>query len=250
MKDCREFEFQIALEVGGDLSPQESSRLHRHLFDCGACSRYAEGMRADLNLVRTLNQGESEFDDILLDDLRHSVMTQVGAQSAGMSSWRRFFQRLDWRYATVAVAILIVLWTSLSFLRRPSTLQRQGVIQQQAHDANPGLEGLVNKKQGPHDPSLLRLERQRAASETSPNSLYRHADLTRRNSKSMRTSETRLMAQENAKSSMINSTEGFESIPVVAQQEKTRLEIHTRDANVRIIWLLNIESKPLVSKEG
>lgn len=250
MSDCRKFESQIALDVSGDLSHQKSILLRGHLAECDACRQYAEEMRDQRRLLRTLRQDENEFDDTLLTGLRHSVMTRVGAQSGMVFSWRRLFQRFDWRYATVAIAILIITLSGLSFFWHPSSIRKQGVSPPQVSGMNPIPDALVDKKNGMNKLNSLKPGGPMRAAIAHKNNLPRRRVPTNGNPNSMRTPGTSGMAQGNMESSTANLTEEFKPSPVVAQQEKTRLEIHTQDANVRIIWLLNIESKPLVSKKG
>lgn len=54
--NCRDWEERIALYAGGDLGPQESSAVERHLEGCGECRGFAQGIADSLALVRAAHE--------------------------------------------------------------------------------------------------------------------------------------------------------------------------------------------------
>ncbi len=50
--NCRDWEEQLALHVGGDLAPKEAAEVERHLAGCAGCQVFWSGMKESLELLQ------------------------------------------------------------------------------------------------------------------------------------------------------------------------------------------------------
>ena len=114
---CRRYEDWLALEAGGDLSPERAAELARHMSECGNCRRAAEELRASLAALRAIHR--SPVAEERLDAARAAVLAELRTASA-LSARRRWVvpQWLAPRWAAaglaMALAVTIAFWNTRS----------------------------------------------------------------------------------------------------------------------------------------
>ena len=114
---CRRYEEWLALEAGGDLSPERAAELSRHMSECGNCRRAAEELRASLAELRAFHR--SPVAEQRLDTVRAAVLSELRTANA-LSARRRWVvpQWLAPRWAVVGLvitlAVTIAFWNSRS----------------------------------------------------------------------------------------------------------------------------------------
>lgn len=114
---CRRYEDWLALEAGGDLSPERAAELARHMSECGNCRRAAEELRASLAALRAFHR--SPVAEERLDAARAVAFAELRTGSAS-SAWRRWVttQWLAPRWAVaglaMALAVTIAFWNTRS----------------------------------------------------------------------------------------------------------------------------------------
>lgn len=114
---CRRYEEWLALEAGGDLSPERAAELSRHMSECGNCRRAAEELRASLAELRAFHR--SRVAEQRLDTVRAAVLSEL--RTANALSARRRWVVPQWftpRWAVaglaMALAVTIAFWNSRS----------------------------------------------------------------------------------------------------------------------------------------
>ena len=114
---CRRYEDWLALEAGGDLSPERAAELARHMSECGNCRCAAEELRASLAALRAFHR--SSVTEKRLDAARAVTLAELRTGSAS-SAWRRWLtpQWLAPRWAVaglaMALAVTIAFWNTRS----------------------------------------------------------------------------------------------------------------------------------------
>ncbi|HZS05036.1 MAG TPA: zf-HC2 domain-containing protein [Blastocatellia bacterium] len=111
--NCQKYEQLIALYVEGDLAERESAKVASHLTLCEPCHQFADDLRESQHALRAARA--DEFSEAMLADLRRSVMSEITLRPAANGFWSQFFRPLRWQYATL-VAVLVLLAGSGAWL--------------------------------------------------------------------------------------------------------------------------------------
>ncbi len=83
--NCKDYEMEIALWVGGDLSPDQIPRVERHVAACSGCAQLAHELRA---LRRELSAiQEAEITDGDLASVRRNVLNRISRRRAAVLPW-------------------------------------------------------------------------------------------------------------------------------------------------------------------
>lgn len=102
--NCSEWEEQIALYLGGDLTSEESSEVKRHLGDCLGCQVFASGLKESMALLQGLHH--EPIDTAHFAAVRARVMSEL---EGGRHSW----WRTAWVYGLAASAAALFLLLAL-----------------------------------------------------------------------------------------------------------------------------------------
>jgi hypothetical protein len=103
--NCEQFERLIALQIEGDLPGSQQFMVSKHLSTCGSCHRFAEEIRDSQTALHGYTG--QDFDESLLAEIRHSVMSQIHSGEIALSRWERiagWFGILDFRHFIWAVS--------------------------------------------------------------------------------------------------------------------------------------------------
>lgn len=107
---CRRYEDWLALEAGGDLSPERAAELSRHMSECGNCRRAAEELRASLAALRAFHR--SPVPEERLDAARAVAFAELRTGRAS-SAWRRWatpqWLAPSWAAAGLAMALVVTI---------------------------------------------------------------------------------------------------------------------------------------------
>ncbi|HSB09045.1 MAG TPA: zf-HC2 domain-containing protein [Blastocatellia bacterium] len=128
--NCRRVRKLIPLYVEDDLAPSAASRIAAHLEWCGRCNWLADEYKESQSWLHTLTP--PEFDEALLDDVKHGVLTEIAAtrQRPSMLAllaqhWGRR-QVLALSAAVLMIFALVVLYVYQARLRVDSALEAAG----------------------------------------------------------------------------------------------------------------------------
>ena len=98
--NCANREEQIALYMGGDLTPVEAKEVERHLAECPGCQVFASGMRDSLKVLRDAHR------EGVTEAALAAVRTRVWSELAPR---RRPLWRSPWVYGLAAAALLLAM---------------------------------------------------------------------------------------------------------------------------------------------
>ena len=156
---CKKFERLISLYVEGDLSGREERKLGDHLAACPVCSQFAEEVRENQRLVKTVYR--RPVDAALLREVRRRVMAEV---QVGRRYPMRWFDwvlptRWSWPYASAGIGITLMLGGLGWWLATPVDELQVAVISppEQRQDRDQFSAGITedpaaSRDKGAHDP--------------------------------------------------------------------------------------------------
>ncbi|HEX3143821.1 MAG TPA: zf-HC2 domain-containing protein [Pyrinomonadaceae bacterium] len=239
--NCRQIEKYLPLYAGHDLSGSREQLLAAHLQSCGACTEALADFQNARELMQTFSA--PSFSDEVYAEIRKSVWRQIESESrptlfAAVAAW--FQPRLVWSAAAALVVTLSVVGVYVvaqKFTVRPKAIA--GVPQ----IVLPPLNGAgENGGSNSAPPEPLRRPRQ--------------ADVQKRQQRPVRTvaPDRSIAAGAYSPDGQVPKVES--SSPVIGADDvdlgsgSLRMELQTRDPNIRIIWFTQGDSKPVAHSKG
>lgn len=233
--NCQSAEQLIPLFSGGDLKSQEAERVRLHLENCAHCCQVAEEFAASQAWLSEF--AAPEFDEAVFADLRASVRREIQAtEERGRRSW------IDWllprwnpRLAFAAVAVLILLAGLAAVVYRTKPSSRETTV----------AGGEKPKTAMTPLPPTPQIEQGQAFAGVPP----KLSPANRQGHKSQRLTPdvkalltesptTDLTAQsQNVPSPTTEPAANSDLTASVSEREMLRIELQTKDPNIRIIWL-------------
>jgi Putative zinc-finger len=261
--NCQKYEQLIALYVEDDLPRREAAKVANHLTLCEPCHRFADELRESQNALRTARA--DEFSEAMLADLRRSVMGEITLRPAANGFWSHFFRPLRWQYAVLAGLLALLAVSAMFYWRKPDTANQQAVNGRNNPGPgepvqNPGAGG--NDVGGKNDtfhrhdsrpaPHLKFVRKGRPdAGSNSPEAQNQMAVITKLPEMNPPTPSLLPNVESPAPAETLppaNSSGEAEPAPAT-DDSKIRMEIQTRDPNVRIIWFVNKEPRRAAETE-
>lgn len=213
--NCRRVQDLIPLYVGGDLKESRASEVASHLDSCDVCRGVLDDFASSQQWARTAS--EPDFNGAFFDDLRASVFARIDSEKARPSFFHLVKERILLRPALIATVALIVIAASVVLYiysgktghdSDKSVAAREEKPREEPTAAPPEKETIRKPRpHRPHKPDVA----------NAPGSNPPAGQLVAEN-----TNRTRI---ERKKEWTENSSEGM-----------TRIEFHTSDPNIRIIW--------------
>lgn len=241
--NCREIEKFLPLYAGHDLNARRQQLITAHLQSCTACSVAAAEYRDARNLLHDFEP--PAFSDEVYAEIRKRVWQQIEVESRGPSlfaaiaAW--FQPRLVWTAAALLVTLSVVgvYFTAKRFNVGPDEFANvpKTVLQPRNRAGETIVAGVSNPDKGTNGP--------------------RRADISRRPRK-----PGRMVAPDQTGSVAAYSPEAQvikieSSSPIVGKENldlgspaTLRMELQTKDPNIRIIWFTQRDSKPVAHSKG
>jgi hypothetical protein len=245
--NCREIEKFLPLYAGHDLSARREQSIAAHLQSCAACSAAAAEYREARDLLHAFTP--PAFSDETYAGIRQRVWEQIEIESGSPSlldaiaAW--FQPRLVW--TTVAALLVIVSVVGVYFsVKRFSVRQEAIAVVPETVPQSPDGPG----EEVAADP----------ANPDKKNTGPRRADIPRR-----QRGPGRLVAPDQAGSVVAYApdaqrTKSEPTSPIIGTEDPDlgsrasagtlRMELQTRDPNIRIIWFTQRDSKPVAHSKG
>jgi hypothetical protein len=205
--NCERVEPLLPLHAGGDLDDRQARAVAEHLLECARCAGLAEEHRASLE--RLLRYGPPELADEFYGEIRRSVLGEI-ARGPRPSVLARLSDLLfrERRLALAAASVLLVSCAALAVAtmgerRTGPAVWGGGEINAKAEPPAPPAPAPLRGDPGPPDVVRVRHE-PRAPKAVRPSRVRRSPDV-------VAGSDT-------------------------ADRPVQRIEIQTRDQNIRIIW--------------
>lgn len=240
--NCKQVEKLLPLYVGRDLAAGRERLVTAHLESCSVCSVAAGEYRRTRQLMQEF--APPAFSEDVYAGIRGNVWRQIEAQSGPPSlakvvaGW--FRPRLIWAVATAA--LIVVSMSGIYFVARQNMAQQEVVIN------TPSINRNVTKNQiaPPRESSTISPLASNGGVNRPRQVYIRHFD--RRGDRRRAPDRVdNLVAHTPDAASLpsagnsVDSTRASES-----QSGKTlRMELQTRDPNIRIIWFVPRATKPV-----
>lgn len=232
--NCNQVESLLPLYAGHDLDARTEGRISLHLQSCAACAGVAAEYRDTRQLLEDF--APPEFSDGTFAGMRQVVWRQIETESAAPSfsgligAW--FRPRLGW---AVVTAVLLVVFALGIYFMSDRRRGQQPVVNPQKMDAGNGQP----KQSAPPAFSLAASQgndSQRLPDQRPPQKRMQRTEVRDR------THSVAMIAASGPPGRLTTSTPNG-SIPsgaaVNSDAQKTlRLEIQTKNPNIRIIWLV------------
>ena len=237
---CRQIEKYLPLYAGHDLRGPREQLIAAHLQSCRACTEALADYQNARELMHTF--AAPSFSDEVYADIRKSVWRQIESESrptlfAALAAW--FQPRLVW---TAAAALLVTLSAvgvyvlAQKFTVRPKAVAGvPKIVLPPQHGF--GENGGSNSSQP---------ERPRP----------RQADMPKRQQRPVRIVAPDRSITARAYSPDVQVPKVESSSPIIGADNvdlgsgSVRMELQTRDPNIRIIWFTQSDSKPVAHSKG
>ncbi|MEJ7622473.1 MAG: zf-HC2 domain-containing protein [Pyrinomonadaceae bacterium] len=223
--NCTEIDELMPLFVGGDLDAGEHVSVASHLVACSEC-RVCEGHYRDTMLM-IATQDAPQFSDAVYAGMRARVLSEIDAHKPSLLAG---FAALVRPHAKLAIASVLILLAATILLNRLGTVSEPpGAVATRLLSA-PIVPDLLS------EPGALRTGLRRAVpSNTRPTqttvgrpSERRPAASRRRRERSIYTTSTAITPDAAAVAALSPGT--------TEAQPPMRVEMQTKDPNIRIIW--------------
>ncbi|MEW6735641.1 MAG: zf-HC2 domain-containing protein [Acidobacteriota bacterium] len=237
---CKDYQSLIALYVEGDLNTSEAVQVKAHINICSFCNHFHEQLRMSQKALRAF--AVDELDDAILDDLRLSVMKQVSQLPTTTSFWRHLCIAFNWQYALASGFIIVIILSVTIYLLILRSTEKP--ILTKENTPAPYLKVPekpdVEPDKGIKSPLPL------------PQKQARYTNKRIKRAKQPNTVEQDdLFSAPYREQTAITATVAKPLVEAVSAEpaevsplpnDKTRIELKTRDPNIRIIWFVNKEA--------
>ena len=239
--NCQQAEDLLPLHAGRDLDEKRAALVDAHLQKCASCARVASEYRGTINLTQQF--GAPVFSDHLYAGTRRRVLSEIENQaaSAGLleSLVASFRPRTTWAVASALVVALAVL--AFYFVdRRSGNEPVAGNRDEVSQSASPGQK----------EASTASTDSPENSETPTPRPLKRNT--FRRGRTNVLTAKVREIQPTKVSTDQAESVEANPSqMNDSVEEQPLRVEIQTKDPNIRIIWFSQPATKPaLPSSKG
>ena len=267
--NCKHVQELLPLYVGRDLEENRAKQIAQHVQSCAQCAGSVDEYREARQLLQLF--APPPFSEAVYDGIRRRVLREIGRESSAPSfsqlAASMFRPRIRWALATAL--LLAVSVSALYFIarRRPNVRNAPQQVADSNRQANPATQDEQPKPRSKDHESAV------PSSSSNQNDEPRLADNERNasadripgsvNSSQSQRRKSRGVAADNPRSVAVNTpdtasmtsqasrennnlTEPSAAVPASdpATAEKTlRVEMQTRDQNIRIIWFSHQPTK-------
>ncbi len=239
--NCRRTQDLIPLYVGGDLKDARALEVASHLDSCDECRGVMDEFSESQQWARTA--AEPDFDEAFFDDLRQSVFAQIESAKARPSFFQFLRERMSLKPALALTVALMILAMGMAFYIYSGGTK---------NDSRNGLTaGDKEKKQEEQTVAPLEKEEKEFRNHRPRRPRARQPDAIAVKRQQPYRSARQIVSKNADRTRLEWQTSERETMP----GGMTRIEFHTSDPNIRIIWLApkekdSTESKPLSKESG
>lgn len=241
--NCKQAEKLLPLYVGRDLDEKRGRSVSEHLQSCAACARVANEYRDAFQLTQQV--ATPVFSNDVYARMRRNVLKEIETESARPAMPQLFFgwfrPRMTWAVASALVVAFVVLAFYFAANRRAGN---------QPLANNHGVLSRNDLRGSPVEQSPLTTP---TASPVNPDK-EKPSELKQKNVRSGSTGRQTRRVHESISAAMKVSPDRREvaepnSFPLSdsSQEQPLRVEMQTKDPNIRIIWFTQPATKPALS---
>jgi Putative zinc-finger len=231
--NCKQAEELLPLYAGRDLDEERATLVSEHLQTCAACARLADEYCESIQLTEQL--APVDFSEAVYAGIRKRVLCEIEKQTA--PPWSQtiaslFQPRLSW--AIASVLLMVVSMFVIYFI------VKKGNDKPQPADKRPAVV----------QPEKNEPRRDESPSESTGAEKQQLAGAHQQRRKRFRAKSTEAMLVANSVSRQPGNVPDGVVPPhsdSAALSKTLRVEIQTKDPNIRIIWFVPQETKPINS---
>ncbi len=239
-RSCAEIEKHLPLYAGGDLNNRCAQRVEAHLRECSQCLASADQLlmaREDLKLFTA-----PAFDERFYADIRNSVLREIKLSTPRLAVFEpiySLFRSSKWAWAATAATIILLAAPLISiFSRKPETMPLPTSV--------PTATNVAVKSTVPEQESLVRSEevakgKSRARTVSSRTAVRSANRMKTPEVDSVSVSLTGTAAPYQLFQTKALAGEKQNPDSTAAEPEQLRIELQTKDPNIRIIWLALVQ---------
>lgn len=235
---CTQIQELLPLYAGHDLDERHEQLVTAHLQTCATCSLAADGYREARELMHDF--APPVFGDEIYAEIRKNVWKRIENESPARSLFESMAVWFQPRFAwTAAAAVMITIsLVTLYFVVKEFDVRPVNVVSvprivtpamgppPETRDGGPLIPGEGPRKQRQADRTKRQRKPDRIMAPDSGNSLVAYLP------------DAQVPTMQNQ--SFSAPTAGTENLDSAAYDQKTlRMEIQTKDPNIRIIWFLS-----------
>ena len=232
--NCKQAEELLPLYAGRDLDEERATLVSEHLQTCAACARVGDEYGESIQLTEQL--APVDFSEAVYAGIRKRVLCEIEKQTA--PPWSQtivslFQPRLTWAVASVllmVVSMFVIYFIVKRGNDKPQRVEKQPAVVQPGTNEGPRRDESPSESTGTEKQQMVVVHQQRR--------------------KRFRAKSTEVMPVANNVSRQPGSVpEGVVSPhpDSAALSQTLRVEIQTKDPNIRIIWFVPQETKPINS---
>lgn len=245
-RSCAEIEKYLPLHAGGDLNNRDTQRVEAHLRECPQCLASADQLlvaREDLKLFTA-----PKFDERFYANIRNSVLSEINLSTPRLGAFESIyslFRSSNLAWAATAVAVILCAAPLISTIYRRAEvmpLQKSASIaptidvaskptapQQQEESPARSEEAAANSPVVDKDKPRVRT--------ISSHTVVRSVNRT----KTPEIDSVSVALTGTAAPYQLFQTKALageeQNLDAVAEPKQLRIELQTKDPNIRIIWL-------------
>ncbi len=253
--NCKNIQLLLPLYVGGDIEENQSDRVAGHLRSCGSCSLSADEYREAIEMMQQFTP--PLFSEAVYSGIRRRVLLEIEHNSVPVktSLFERFLRP---RYAS-AIAALLLLVVGISAIYFNAT---------RSDDASHIATGPAANKIAPAEqpnPALINVPKSTRDDVAPEDPVRDHLATISQKVKFSNPAKMRVFRSQLSRSPVADadrteiaavkthalanvdaspSPQTTAALASIEKPEKTlRMEIQTKDPNIRIIWFASLQAK-------
>jgi Putative zinc-finger len=233
--NCKNIRELLPLFVGHDLDDKRKAHVTSHVETCHECSVAAEEYRASRQLLKHF--APPQFGEDIYDGIRQSVLREIGREAAAPSGSQLFAKLFQPRLRLAFATALLLAVAGFSYYFITMRTSEQPLVSETGRELKPGATAVINPTpsplQAPNGPPQSIIVQRHNPSAT--NGAGADRPYTERKKNTVATPNLVAAKSPDVSTRQINNLVAPNANPAAAE-EPLRVEIQTRDQNIRIIW--------------
>jgi hypothetical protein len=240
--NCNQIEELLALYAGHDLDERREQQVATHLQTCTACTVASADYREARELLRGLTP--PAVSDDVYSEIRNNVWRRIEAESSpslfqSMAVW--FRPQFVW--ATAAAALLITVSAlGIYLVAKRSSIQPEAVVTKPKEAIQQQAPPGERRASGPSNPQS-EIPQPRQASVPKRRGKPDHVGAPERADSFVAPSPDTQIVRTQLSSPIIGRDDSDFAVP--KSEKSLRMEIQTKNPNIRIIWFAQRDPKPV-----
>lgn len=237
--NCQQIDDLLPLYAGRDLDEKRARSVSEHLQVCSACTRVADEYRETLGLTQQFTP--PVFTDNAYASMRRQVMQQIETEPAAPLLSQLFATWFRPRMVWAAAGALII---AFGFFALYLVVNRGADVRPVAGN-NSTVNGTEQKPESMATPRIT--EPVNTPNQVKPADVKRrriHSFVNRSPLVAATAPNSSRAANNSAKLRGPEATNNLPAIDAVPEKSPLRVEMQTKDPNIRIIWFSQPNTKP------